>query len=253
MFYHNHEHLKVFTYNIHKGFSVANIRFVLHEIRDEIIKILPDVVLLQEIQGEHITRSETIDNWPNQSQFEFLAQEAWPHHTYGKNAIYREGHHGNAILSKHPILSFENIDVSENKRTSRSVLHITIAHPRYKKPIHIICIHFSLFKSGRLRQLQKLVDRIESHVPHNEPIIVGGDFNDWRKDAEDFLETHLELKEVFKHLHGHHAKTFPSWQPTLEVDRIYYRGVEAEVCRRYAQQPWQQLSDHLPLYAVFKL
>ncbi len=38
------------------------------------------------------------------SQFAFLADEIWPHFAYGKNAIYSAGHHGNAILSKHPIL-----------------------------------------------------------------------------------------------------------------------------------------------------
>lgn len=245
--------IKVLTYNIHKGFSTTNSRFVLHQIKEAISIIHPHIVFLQEIQGEHVTHESYIENWPKKPQFEFLAEETWPHVAYGKNAIYELGHHGNAILSKFPIIAWENIDVSLQRNASRSLLHGVLKIPDSTMPVHVICIHLGLFKSERHRQLEVLCDRIESHVPHNEPLIIAGDFNDWQSNAQHYLETHLELKEAFKELTGKHARSFPVWSPTLKVDRIYYRGLDAIACKCFSRLPWRRLSDHAPLYAEFTI
>lgn len=245
--------LKIITYNIHKGFSVGNTRFVLHQIKDALSQVNADVVFLQEIQGAHSEHVVNVENWPTESQFEFLADQLWSHYAYGKNAIYKQGHHGNAILSKYPFIAWENIDVSFQKSASRSVLHGTINIPEHNVNIHIMCIHFGLFKLEREKQLKMLCDRIESHVPHHEPLIIAGDFNDWRGHAEEFLTKELTVKEVFHTLTGKHARTFPSWRPTLAVDRVYYRGLHPEICKRLTKEPWHRLSDHVPLYVEFSL
>ena len=44
--------IKILTYNIHKGFSMGNFRFILHEIKDALRHIDADVVFLQEVHGE---------------------------------------------------------------------------------------------------------------------------------------------------------------------------------------------------------
>lgn len=243
--------LKVLTYNIHKGFSIGNTRFVLHQIKDALNAIQPDLVFLQEIQGEHIQRQLSVVNWPKESQFEFLADQLWPHYAYAKNAVYKKGHHGNAILSKYPIISWENIDVSLSPRASRSLLHAIIDIPPIQQKIHAICTHLGLFKVEREQQLITLSNRIESHVPHHEPLIVAGDFNDWGRHADQHLKDDLNLKEIFKLMVGHHSKTFPAWGPILEVDRIYFRGLKPESCKRFHKEPWHRLSDHIPLYAEF--
>lgn len=245
--------IKVLTYNIHKGFSAANSRFVLHKIKEAIEIVHPHILFLQEIQGEHSRHEKKIGSWPKKSQFDFLAEECWPHVVYGKNAIYEAGHHGNAILSQFPIVIWENIDVSIHKSASRSILHGVLRLPWTSVPIHVICIHLGLFGRERKKQLMTLCDRIESHVPHDEPLIVAGDFNDWKSQAEAFLEVRLDLKEVFKCLTGKHARSFPIWRPSLRVDRIYYRRLKVVGCQRFIQLPWRQLSDHAPLYAEFIL
>ena len=113
--------IKILTYNIHKGFNASNRRFVLHEMKDALREINADIVFLQEIQGEHRHKQNRISDWPDTSQFEFLADQVWQHHAYGKNAIYKSGHHGNAILSKYPFVEWENINVSLMKNASRSL------------------------------------------------------------------------------------------------------------------------------------
>lgn len=243
--------IKVLTYNIHKGFSMGNLRFILHEIRESLRHIDADVVFLQEIHGEKQISNGRFDDWPTNSQFEFLADEVWHHHAYGKNAIYKAGHHGNAILSKYPFVEWENIDVSIMKKASRSLLHGTISIPGNEKKIHIICIHLGLFERERENQLITLSERINSHVPQDEPLIIAGDFNDWRGNAERHLHDDLGVKEVFKDAHGSHARTFPAWFPVLSMDRIYFRGLNVVECSHLTGQPWRRLSDHTPLLATF--
>jgi len=249
--------LKVLTYNIHKGFSATNRHFVLHGIKDALREVDADVVFLQEIQGEHHRHSEKVDNWPDNTQFEFLADEIWPHHAYGKNAIYNNGHHGNAILSKYTFTGWENINVSTMKSASRSLLHGTLEllpdSPSDSSRLHVICVHLGLFEHERVRQITQLIKRIDRHVPHNEPLIIAGDFNDWRARAEHSLSTQLGVREVFKHQHGKHVRSFPAWLPLLPMDRIYSRGVEVVSGYSLQGQPWQRLSDHLPLVAEFRV
>lgn len=245
--------LKILTYNIHKGFSVGNRRFVLHEIKEALRVMNADIVFLQEIQGEHIILQNKIFDWPTDSQFEFLADQVWPHHAYGKNAIYKAGHHGNAILSKFPFVEWENINVSVMQSASRSLLHGTVVTGPAKQRVHLICVHLGLFGMEREKQLSVLVDRINSHVPRDEALIIAGDFNDWRGKAEKHLCHDLKLKEVFKFTTGRHARSFPAWMPALAMDRIYTRGLKPLKCQRCTEPPWRKLSDHTPLMATFEL
>ncbi|MCE7914798.1 MAG: EEP domain-containing protein [Nitrosomonas sp. PRO4] len=245
--------IKVLTYNIHKGFSATNLRFVLHEIKNLLRHLDADIVFLQEVRGEcNISKKSFTDRSANR-QFEFLADQVWHHHAYGKNAIYKSGHHGNAILSKYPFVEWENINVSMLRSASRSLLHGAIQIPGIDQKIHIICVHLGLFELERERQISMLAKRIGSHVPADEPLIIAGDFNDWRGRVEHYLHQDLGVKEVFKNRHGVHARTFPAWLPLLSMDRIYFRGLDVVDCIYLQGKPWRRLSDHIPLLAEFKL
>jgi endonuclease/exonuclease/phosphatase family metal-dependent hydrolase len=245
--------IKVMTYNIHKGFSAGNLRFVLHQIREQIRASDVDVVFLQEIQGEHSARRRRIHEWPEASQFEFLADQIWQHYAYGKNAIYEQGHHGNAILSKYPFIHWDNLNVSSMRRASRSILHGVISIPKVQKKIHVVCIHLDLMAYERVRQLKILDARIKEHIPPDEPLILAGDFNDWGKRIDRILAADLRMEEAYKYFHGRHAKTYPSWLPIAPVDRIYYRSLKPLESSCFSGPPWHRLSDHTPLYASFDL
>ena len=245
--------LKVLTYNIHKGFSSSNTRFILHHIRDSLRHINADVVFLQEVHGEYEVIDEHFDEWPNNSHFEYLADEIWQHHAYGKNAIYEAGHHGNAILSKYPFVEWENIDVSLMRTASRSLLHGTIEIPETGQHVHVICVHLGLFGLERQKQLSTLAKRIRSHVPDDAPLIIAGDFNDWLGRAERHFTADLCVAEVFKSRHGRYARSFPAWLPILKMDRIYSRGLDVVDCEYLHGYPWRKLSDHNPLLAEFSV
>jgi len=245
--------IRVLTYNIHKGFSAGNMRFVLEQIRDELRRANVDFVFLQEIQGEHLVREKKVVNWPTESQFEYIADQVWSHYAYAKNAIYNAGHHGNAILSKYPFVDWENLRFPTIRPASRSLLHGIVNIPERELTLHVMCVHLDFLPNLRKQQIRRLNDRIRESVPDNEPMILAGDFNDWHGQVNRQLASELGLTEVFYQLQGKHARTFPSWRPFIPVDRIYYRGLEPTECARYHEPPWHKLSDHTPLFAKFSI
>lgn len=220
--------------------------------REEIRRLHPDLIFLQEVCGHHSGHKEKVADWPDSSQFEFLADEIWPHFSYGKNAVYTEGHHGNAILSKFPILSWENSDISHNRFERRGLLHAVIDLPR-RRPLHALCVHMGLRETDRTKQINQLVHRVEHMVPDGDLLIAAGDFNDWREKAGPVLDRRLGLKEVFATLHGRSAQTFPSFWPILRLDRIYHRGFETLAAKSFADEQWTRLSDHVALEAELEI
>jgi len=245
--------LKVLSYNIHKGFGPSRLKLVLKEIKTAIQAVHADLVLLQEVVGHHTSPSRQFDDWPDASQFEYLADSIWSHYAYARNSAYASGHHGNAILSKYPILFWEHIDLSTTRFDKKGLLHAILDLPGHATPTHAICLHLGLFEATRRAQTRALCRRIETAVPRTAPLIIGGDFNDWRQRVGHALEGELGLTEAFRATQGHHARSFPSWLPLLKLDRIYTRGFESTATRCLKGPLWRKLSDHAPIYAELTL
>lgn len=243
--------ISLITYNIHKGFGVGAVRFLLPEMRAALMDLNPDFVFLQEVQGEHKRRKKRIDSWPDSPQFEYIAKNIWPHYIYAKNAVYASGHHGNAILSKYPFECFESINLSNINRASRGIVHtqLKLNHTT----LHLLCVHLGLFKAERKEQCEALMARIRDVIPINEPLLMAGDFNDWRTIISQALADDLGIEEAFVTVEGQHARSFPAIRPALCVDRVYFRGMAVEEVACLQGKPWRMLSDHLPLFARFTL
>jgi endonuclease/exonuclease/phosphatase family metal-dependent hydrolase len=244
--------LSILTWNIHKGFSARNRQFVLPTMRELLRELDVDIVMLQEVQGEHELNSRRIRNWPDTSQFEYLADSMWPHYAYGKNAIADGRHHGNAILSKYPFTSWGNTNLSPWSFASRSLLHGDIILPESKICVHLVCLHLGLFGFERRRQLQLLNQHLRKAEHTESAFVVGGDFNDWSaRQVTSLLDPTLQLQEAHQTLNHGFARTFPARKPLLCMDRLYYRGLAPVSCESLDTPPWQALSDHIPLLARF--
>lgn len=240
--------LHVVTYNIHKGFSQFNRRMMVHELRDRLHELAPDLVFLQEVQGCHDKHAERYSLWPTTPQHEFLAEDIW-HNAYGQNVVYDHGHHGNAILSRFPILDSVNQDVTHLRFEKRGLLHCKIELPGWDTPLHCVCVHLSLFGLSRRHQLDALARNLETLVPGNAPLIVAGDFNDWRNRADQLLATRLGMTEVFGGKAGPPPRSFPVALPVFRLDRIYVRGLRVEHAEAHSGPMWAHLSDHAALSA----
>ncbi len=266
--------IRVATYNIHKG--VSSIRGLprVHALKQAITLFAADVVFLQEVQGRHDRnaaqfgqQSESKKHWPKQAQHEFFAGENYS--AYGMNAVYNNGHHGNALLSTYPISSSHNQDVSDHAYEQRGILHCKLQTP--KADVHCYVVHLGLFEAGRGRQNEALIEAVLASTSADEPIIIAGDFNDWRNHLGARLRDQLGVVEVFDELGSGSAlgdmvrsmagrgarikpaRTFPAALPWFRLDRIYVRGFKVESAQVMHGSLWAKLSDHAPIIASLKL
>ena len=268
--------IRVATYNIHKGVSSIRSMPRVLALKKAIGEFGADVVFLQEVQGRHDRyfgkfgeESRGHRHWPEASQHEYLAHDDHAHSAYGMNAVYDHGHHGNALLSSYPIEKSHNHDVSDHAYEQRGILHCVINTDAC--PIHCFVVHLGLFESGRSRQNQALIDCVNASAPNGEPVIIAGDFNDWRNTLSDKLREALGVVEVFdelgkrskigdlvRNLSGreqtiHPARTFPAALPWFRLDRIYVRGFKVDTAQVLHGTLWAKLSDHAPIVANLKL
>jgi endonuclease/exonuclease/phosphatase family metal-dependent hydrolase len=240
--------LHVTTFNIHKGFSQFNRRMMVHELRDRLRHLNPDIVFLQEVQGLHLRHARAHDDWPDGPQHEFLAEEVWQAAAYGRNMIYDHGHHGNAILSRFPILDTHNQDVTHLQFEKRGLLHCRIALPD-GPPAHCVCVHLSLFGYSRRRQMAALTEYLQERIDDDAPLIIAGDFNDWSNRAGAHLAQRLGLTEVFSRHDGAPVRSYPAALPMFRLDRIYVRGFRVRRTEIHQGPPWSAISDHAALSA----
>lgn len=238
--------LRVVSWNIHKGFGLGNSRFLLDEMRQAIRLVNSDVVFLQEVVGENIRQRHRRQDWVPE-QFEFLADSVWTHYAYGRNAIYEHGHHGNAMLSKYPFEHWRQYDLSIMPTSQRGLLHGRIAGG-----VHLICVHLGLLRWERSYQTWCLGKFIEREVG-DAPLIVAGDFNDFRHRVDRVMRGRLGFREAYYDCHGRLPRTYPAFRPLLQTDRIYYRGLELVSADTLSGDPWRRLSDHCALYAEFRV
>ena len=134
--------IRVLTLNAHQGFAAMRRRKLLARIRDALRASGADVVFLQEVGGDH---GEGIP----QQHYELLAEEVWPQHAYGRNVVATSGHQGNALLSKFPIVRWENVDVSVQGVEPRGLLHCVLDVQQAGPPLHAVCVHLGLREAQR--------------------------------------------------------------------------------------------------------
>lgn len=239
----------VLSMNVHKGVSPLHRHSTIYQLREKMRSHHPDLLFLQELQQEHRGRVRRFSQWPLAELTHFLSEGFWHDWHYGKNVEYRDGHHGNAILSKHPQQKGNNYDISAYRFESRGLLHSVTTLDGMDQPIHCFCVHLALFERGRERQLEAIIKHIQD-LTQNGPTIVAGDFNDWRNRVSAPMKA-AGFDEVFELLTGSPAKTFPSVKPLLAMDRIYVRGIKVHSAEILHE--WSTLSDHLGITAELEL
>jgi len=229
--------IRIISFNMHKGLGWMSWKSTLAQIQSYLHEQNPDIIFLQEVRG---------------LQLEMIASGLFHHFSYGKNLVYKTGHHGNAILSKFPIHFSKNIDISMHRFERRGLLHniVTLASPSQR--LHLLCLHLGLFQKDREKQLKKIIEYMQVNIPENEALIVGGDFNDWQECATDFMIKSLGFSEAFLNSQGSYAKTYPAWAPLFKLDRIYMRGFTINKAHRLTQNGWRLLSDHIAIEAYLQ-
>jgi endonuclease/exonuclease/phosphatase family metal-dependent hydrolase len=214
---------------------------VIHEIEQLLEKSACDLACLQEVWQKQGVEEHQLDRH---------CRSAWHHHVFGRNAIFPNGSQGNATLSRFDLFQWELYDLSVGNFEKRGLLYGRI---RWKKPVSVLNVHLGLFEREREKQVARIIDLVKTKVPPEEPLLLLGDFNDWREKLHDVFWKKLGLREVSRVSRGHSSKSFPSYFPLFSLDRIYARGLELLDFEVLKSSEWPISSDHLPVKASFKL
>ena len=239
--------IRIATYNIHKGVQgIGPVRRLeIHNIGHAVEQLDADIVCLQEVRKLHRQEQKYFKRWPELPQAEFLAPEGYES-IYKTNATTRHGEHGNALLSRWPVVSHAHEDMSDHRFEQRGLLHVHVMFGR--RPIHVIVLHLGLIASSRLRQIEQLGRFIERAIPRREPLIVAGDLNDWGGKLRPAMNA-LGMKDFI----GERLMTYPARLPLAQLDYVYARGLKPVGVQVPRGRIWGQMSDHLPLIAEFKV
>jgi endonuclease/exonuclease/phosphatase family metal-dependent hydrolase len=239
--------LRVATYNIHKGVQgVGPVRRLeIHNIGHAVEQLDADIVCLQEVRKLHRREERYFTRWPELPQAEFLAPEGYEA-VYKTNATTRHGEHGNALLSRWPIVSHGHEDMSDHRFEQRGLLHVKVQVE--KKAVNVIVLHLGLIAGSRARQIEQLGRYLEREVPKREPLIVAGDLNDWGAKLRPAMNA-LGLKDFL----GERLATYPARLPLTQLDFVYARGLKPTGVEIPKGRIWWRMSDHLPLIAEFRI
>jgi endonuclease/exonuclease/phosphatase family metal-dependent hydrolase len=239
--------LRIATYNIHKGVQGLGPvrRLEIHNLGHAVEQLDADVVCLQEVRKLHRREEQYFTRWPALPQAEFLCPEGY-YAVYQTNARTKHGEHGNALLSRWPVVSQGHEDMSDHRFEQRGLLHVELKVGR--RMVHVVVLHLGLIAGSRVRQVEQMVRFIEREIPRTAPIVVAGDFNDWGGKLRPVLQAH-----GFQDFVGERALTYPSRLPIAQLDYVYARGMKPVGMEIPRGRIWWRMSDHLPLIAEFKL
>ena len=239
--------LRVATYNIHKGVQGMGPvrRLEIHNIGHAVEQLNADIVCLQEVRKLHRREEQYFTRWPELPQAEFLAPEGYEA-VYQTNATTRHGEHGNALLSRWPVISRGHEDLSDHRFEQRGLLHVQVM--AQGRRVHVIVLHLGLIAGSRLRQVEQLGRYIGREVPRREALIVAGDLNDWGGKLRPTMNG-IGLRDFI----APRLLTYPSRLPLTQLDYVYARGLKPVGIEIPRGRIWWRMSDHLPLIAEFKI
>lgn len=158
--------LTVVTYNINHGKGVDDLYSSIRIART-LEQYEPDLIALQEV--------DMGTNRVNQDlQIEIIAKHLEMFYLFGKTINRIGGEYGNAILSKYPIISSQNSDISpdntsEKRRLLRATVDLGFRTLKFYSTKFGIMDEEKKYNSQRIGKFMKRMDP-------DDPVIIGGDF-----------------------------------------------------------------------------
>lgn len=232
--------VRVATYNVHKCQGMDG-RVKPERIARVLEEINADVIGLQEVLSISGHR-------PESDQAAFLASALGMHYIHAEARKLHGGVYGNVLLSRFPVDSHNNLDITHQGREERCVLRADIPVGAYR--LHFFNLHLGTGYFERRFQARALM---EHHVLRAPDLtghrVVMGDLNEWTRGlvtrtlSEEFRRVDLEVP-IFR------RRTYPALFPLLHLDYIYLENsLQARDAFFHASRLALMASDHLPLVA----
>ncbi len=250
--------LRVLSYNIHKCIGGLDRKYDPDRVVEVIAHHQPDILLLQEVDND-AKRSQ------RHYQVEMLAKKLnMPYHQWSPVVAVRGGgHHGNAILSRFPLLEGNHIDIKTPPTKKRSVSYAQHPFPHQpadqrlppprsqtsRRTLHLFNMHLGLSQIERKLQLRRFLETHTSEIHDDDPVIVAGDLNDLYGNLGAKIFGPAGFSTIAKP-----AATFPAYAPMRALDGLYLRGpIQLVSLTRSDLKLAKRASDHLPLIADVEL
>lgn len=235
--------LSVITWNIHKMIGGLDRRYRPERVIEVLQHYRPDFVLLQEVD-EGARRSLS------HRQVDLLGEAlGLRHRIYSvTHRLRTQGHYGNAILSRWPLVDEHHIDLTIGTRKRRGAIYARarVRQGPTSRTVALYNLHLGLAGSERQLQLERFLNCHPFNGLHERtPVILGGDLNDlWGTLGPRLLEP-----AGFQRA-GAMVNTFPAYMPLRPLDAIYVRGdIKVSRCTPSRLRGARVASDHLPLVA----
>ncbi len=236
---------RVVTYNIHKCRGLDR-RVRPGRIAEVLGELNADLIALQEVLSIEGKK-------PEDDQARFIAGELGLDYRLGENRKLNGGAYGNLILSRWPLVSIHNYDLSHQDREPRGCLRTDLVLGR-NRMLHAYNVHLGTSYFERRYQAKKLFNTtILRNGDLRGPRIVLGDFNEWTRElASRLLSEHFDSVDARSFLGW--PRTYPGVFPFLRLDRIYFDpSLTLEGATLYRSRKALIASDHLPVVADFRL
>ena len=221
------------TYNIHRcigrdGQNAARIAEVLKELQ-------ADVIALQEVETRREGGLDLVDDF---------ARATGTTGIVGPTILKEDAHYGNALLTRYPVTTHEQIDLSVRGREPRGALDARLAGPS-GKTVHVIATHLGLQPAERRIQTQRLLSRLA--VKDADIVVLMGDLNEWFLWGEPLRR----FRRYFSKTPA--PATFPVRFPLFALDRIWVQP-RARLRSLSVHRSHLSLiaSDHFPLRATIE-
>ena len=197
----------------------------------------PDIVGLVEVDGGSFRSSRL-------NQAEYIASALGHYHTY--KSKYGDSSWVRFMpIANRQMNAFLTRDVIKEQRflyfdhgVKRLVIQLEL------EEVTLFLVHLSIKFRHRQHQLCELYSLVKDL---KTPYLIAGDFNVFWGDPE--IELFLAATNL-KSANLHHAATYPSWSPKMELDLILH---SPGIVIRDFQMPPVTFSDHLPLVCNFDI
>jgi len=226
--------LNIASYNVHSCVGV-DLRCDVRRVADVIRELECDTVGIQEVIGRH--GEKRCD--PN--QLDELARHTGMTSLAGATIERDDGHYGNAILTRRPIVRSCTHDLSFRQYEPRGAIEADLDVDG--RTVRVFVTHLGLRPAERRAQVRQIAD-VLGRTPLDMPLVVLGDINEWLPIGRPVRWLHRLLEQAPS------ARSFPVWMPVFALDRIWARprrmlrtfSVHRSALARVA-------SDHYPVKA----
>jgi endonuclease/exonuclease/phosphatase family metal-dependent hydrolase len=225
--------IRIATYNVHKCKGLDG-RVSVKRIADVLSEMNADVIALQEIF---------------QKQAEQLADQLQSHWVFGENRQLYGDAYGNLVLSRFPLRSHCNLDVSVAGRERRGCLRSDVF--LHSRALHVFNVHLGTDFFERRHQAKRLIEEAVLRSRTLEgPRVVLGDFNEWsRGHVSQVLASEFASTDIRVYLGR--QRTYPAVFPVMHLDHIYYDPqLTVDHVAVHRTKTSLVASDHVPVVVV---